>query len=38
MRSQTEYAEIGDKDGDFIDHVADELAGWLGAVIDARGG
>ncbi len=38
MRSQTEYAEVGDKDGDFIDHVADELAGWLGAVIDARGG
>lgn len=36
MRSETEYAEIGDRNGDYIHHVADELAGWLESVVLAR--
>ncbi len=36
MRTESEYAEIGDRNGAYVHHVADELAGWLDSVVRAR--
>lgn len=36
MRSETEYAEIGERDGAYVHHVADEIADWLAGVAQAR--